>query len=372
MKVVYLGYYNSEKYNRNSSPAAVTMMDYVAQAVQSFGYDVTIISPAQGSGTSDKIIDNEKVETVYLPSYGVGKNLLGKASRRINKNRDLYEELLDRVDEDTTLIVYHSLAYIGVLKKMRRKRKFRLVLQVNEIYADVTKDYETRKKEIAWLNSADAYLFSTPLLTKEVDCTHKPYSVCLGTYRDEPRLPEVIKEEGQIHLVYAGTFDETKGGGYSAIRCAKYLPSYYHLHICGFGNESQIHNIKEAIKETSSESCCQISYEGCLYGKEYIKMLQMCDIGLSTQIPEAEYNNTSFPSKVLSYMSNGLQVISARIPAIEASPVGRYIHYYDEQTPEKIAEGIQRINLRECKDTRSVIRKLNADFCEHLGKVLVA
>lgn len=101
-------------------------------------------------------------------------------------------------------------------------------------------------------------------------------------------------------------------------------------------------------------------------------MLQMCDIGLSTQIPEAEYNNTSFPSKVLSYMSNGLQVISARIPAIEASPVGRYIHYYDEQTPEKIAEGIQRINLRECKDTRSVIRKLNADFCEHLGKVLVA
>lgn len=101
-------------------------------------------------------------------------------------------------------------------------------------------------------------------------------------------------------------------------------------------------------------------------------MMQNCDIGLSTQKPDAAYNSTSFPSKILSYMSNGLQVVSIRIPAIELSPVGKFIHYYDVPTPENIADAVKKIHLEKCDDMKMVIRNLNADFCRNLKKLLKA
>lgn len=61
---------------------------------------------------------------------------------------------------------------------------------------------------------------------------------------------------------------------------------------------------------------------------------------MSTQDPSAAFNSTSFPSKILVYLANGLKVVSIRIPAIEQSAVVDSLVFYDKQTPEKIAEAI--------------------------------
>lgn len=91
---------------------------------------------------------------------------------------------------------------------------------------------------------------------------------------------------------------------------------------------------------------------------------------MSTQNPNAKFNDTSFPSKILSYMANGLRVVSIRIPAIEKSAVGKFMYYYDEQTPENIAKAIKSIDFSEEYDSRKTIGVLDKAFICDLKTML--
>jgi hypothetical protein len=109
-----------------------------------------------------------------------------------------------------------------------------------------------------------------------------------------------------------------------------------------------------------------------LTGEAYIEFIQSCDIGLSTQDPNAAFNATSFPSKILSYMANGLKVVSIRIPAIEQSAVGDMLFYYDEQTPEQIAKAILSVDMSAEYDSRKLILELSKKFQCDLEKLMEA
>ena len=69
-------------------------------------------------------------------------------------------------------------------------------------------------------------------------------------------------------------------------------------------------------------------------------------------------------------MSNGLRIVSVRIPAIEKSAVGEYIHYYDEQTPESIAAAVMSVDFNDGYDSRKKIAELDKTFTRDL-KVLL-
>ena len=69
-------------------------------------------------------------------------------------------------------------------------------------------------------------------------------------------------------------------------------------------------------------------------------------------------------------MANGLRVVSIRIPAIEGSAVGKYMYYYDKQTPEEIAKAIMAVNINDDYDGRSIISQLDAEFQHDLAKLL--
>ena len=126
----------------------------------------------------------------------------------------------------------------------------------------------------------------------------------------------------------------------------------------------------DLVAKISSNDRAKITYDGVLSGKDYIRFLQSCDIGLSTQDPNAAFNGTSFPSKILSYMANGLRVVSIRIPAIETSAVGDMVFYYDEQTPEEIAKAIMNIDFNDNYDSREYIRQLSNQFEKDMKKLL--
>ena len=114
-----------------------------------------------------------------------------------------------------------------------------------------------------------------------------------------------------------------------------------------------------------------VSYDGVLKGSAYIDFLQTCQIGLSTQNPDAAFNNTSFPSKILSYMSNGLQVVSADIEAVRrAYGISGYIYYYQKQEPSDIANAILNVDLDNPFDTRAVVQSLDNRFVEQLSLFL--
>ena len=155
-----------------------------------------------------------------------------------------------------------------------------------------------------------------------------------------------------------------------AVRLAEYLDGSYHVHILGEGTKETQKAVLDEIESVAAKTEAEITYDGVLRGDDFKKFLQKCHIGLSTQTPEGDYNSSSFPSKILTYLSNGLEVLSIRIPAVEKSPVGEYVHYYDEDDPRIVAEKLRGLPLHNTKDS-NILDKLHNKLVEDLVQLLL-
>lgn len=375
-KVYYIGFYDTytfENEKRSIAPAGRDKMEYIAKAIEKTGYCVEIISPTWTANKMGKfprrtIKVSENITLTLCSTFGA-RNKVMKLLRKYIPLFWLFITLLFRTDKTDKVLVYHSLDLMWPIYLAKRIKKFKLILEVEEIYQDVTQYGKiTKKMEYKMFNVADKYLFSNDMLNGIINPNNKPYNIIYGTYHVE-KNKRCKFEGGKIHVVYAGTFDPRKGGSLAA-SAATHLPENYHLHIIGFGSDTEKEDMKTLINKISSNAKCTITYDGLLRGEEYIRFLQNCDIGLSTQIPEAAYNETSFPSKILSYMANGLRVVSIRIKAIEMSEVGQAVFYYEEPTPEAIANAIISIDINEPYDSRELIRKLDEDFVRDIKKLV--
>ena len=239
--------------------------------------------------------------------------------------RQLKKYLKENLTENDKIIIYHSLGYYKLYKWIKKVTKAKILLETEEIYSDVGKTrFVTREKEINSFKFADGYIFPTELLDKIVNVDKKPSVIIHGTYRVEKECGKSFGD-GLTHIVYAGTFDPRKGGVQAAAAAAEFLPCGYHVHILGFGTENDKKLLLKTIKDVSEKTECKVTFDGLKSGSDYIEFIQSCDIGLSTQNPDAAFNGTSFPSKILSYLSNGLKVVSIKIPAVEESAVGKDI-----------------------------------------------
>lgn len=374
-KLFYLGHY-SEPGKRAVFLTAQTMMDYVIGAINEADKKLTVITAASLPDgrklSSEHSVINEKTDIIYLAcaKRTAKKNIFLKLIQKTKQERLLYKQLKKLISDGDTLLVYHSLAFSKVLKKLRKKKKFTLVIQVCEIYADASINNKiNREKELLQIALADKYIFSSSILEKELNKENKPYTICMGTYRSEPNLVKPLND-GKIHIVYSGTFNMNKGGVFNALEAAKYLDNNYYLHILGKGNKEIMALFDRKAREAVELSDCTISYEGYHSGDKYKARLQRCKIGLSTQSPNAKFNNTSFPSKILSYMSNGLRVISADILPVKSSTLGEYITYYNGNDPRAIADAIRSIDLNSDIDLRAVVDTHNSNFVSDLKKLL--
>lgn len=376
----YLVYYDTpanQTENRNYVLAATNKIDYICTALNRIGHSVQLISASatgnrRGCGGKEVRL-SEQTSLKLFPCIGTGKLPQRLLGRILFKTR-LFLYLLCHLKKDEPLLVYHSLGYAGLVRLLKKLKKFQLILEVEEIYADVNGRERDRKKEYKLFSVADAFLFPTELLNDKINTGGKPHVLIHGTYQIErDRKCNVFADEigsEKIHCVYAGTFDPRKGGAMAAAAAAEFLPEQYHMHIIGFGSKTQIQNMKDLVEELLGKCACRITYDGLLSGEAYIRFLQSCDIGLSTQNPDAAFNATSFPSKILSYMANGLRVVSIRIPAIEGSAVGDYLIYYDQQTPEAIARAILQVDVSDGCDCRMVLQELDVEFIKELKGLL--
>ena len=258
---------------------------------------------------------------------------------------------------------------MSIVKKLKKAKKCNLIIEVEELYSDVREDEALRKKELNYLQIADRYIMITELLDHQVNLQNKPRIVSHGTYRTIPDYGEKFND-GKIHVVYAGSFNPIKGGVYSAIEAAEFLDENFVLHVLGKGSKIDNETVMKRIKQLSSKTKCKIVFDGYKTGKAFDLFIQSCHIGLSTQQPDGKYNASSFPSKILMYMSNGLPVVSVRIPAVEGSCVGEYIYYYDVPTAQNIAQAIQSVDLKRCLDIREKLEELDAIFKEDFKKIL--
>lgn len=369
----YIGEYYNANVDRNLSysPAGISKMDYMIDVLSDYNDSLSIFSTSRtleaGYYKKKVCIENNR-KYIYRSTFFAKGKLIRQVERWF-AIAQILKYILFTVKKGDCVIAYHERYYQPWLSLTRKIKDYNLVYEVEELYT-VAANLSSKKISKEKNNlCADSYVFSTESLNGLVNTQKKPYTVSHGAYRLPPLYNKCFDDD-KIHIVYAGTFERAKGGAEIAIKSACYLSEQYHLHICGFGNDSEIEFVKNLIDEVSSKTKCKITFDGKKMGEEYLVFLQSCQIGLSTQKPEGDYNNTSFPSKILAYLSNGLQVITIKIPVIEASKVGNAVYYYNESDPKAVAETIMKINISSAPDTRKLVRQLDREFRNELYTII--
>lgn len=353
-----------------SSPAADNKMDYICTALNRNCLDVDIISPSwttteAGFFRGGKIPLNGHINALLFSTFGSKIKML-KRLKYVWAYFRLFIFLIFHVERNETVLVYHSQYLSWPVRTAKKIRRFRMILEVEEIYADVpgTKK-RLDKAETKLIDCADAYLFSTELLRERVSRS-AANTVLYGSYIIPSQHAE-HKADGKIHLLYAGIIDSHKLGAFRAVEATKYLTGLYILHIIGFGETEKLCVRIDLLNKTNA---CKIVFDGLKTGDEYIAYCQNCDIGLSTQSMVGKYQNTSFPSKILSYLSMGLHVVSCEAECVRKSAIGNLVSYYKEDSPESIANTIMAVDLSQPYDSRNVIRELDLQFVEDIKKLL--
>lgn len=375
-KIKYISYFDFQDspVKRNYVTSATNKMESICDILNDCGYDVDIISFSSVVEPQLKFYRGMTVERrpglrlKLFPSWGCGWKPL-KSLRTLWHLIVPFVYMLLKIKRDDTVLVYHSLGYFNTILWAKRIKKFKMILEVEELYLDVSdvRYAAQRSVEQKMIEAADAYIFPTELLDAKLNTQSKPSAIIYGTYKVESQRVSKF-DDGKIHAVYAGTFDPNKGGAVAAVGAAEYLPDNYHVHICGFGTPEDTDSIRRQIEDIASRSKATISFDGLKLGKDYIHFIQRCHIGLSTQNPAGIFNDTSFPSKILSYMSNGLSVVSIDIPVVRISAVAKYITFYKGQTSQQIADAI--INTPLKIDYKNCFKELSSTFTHQFKSLL--
>ena len=381
----YVGFYDLDKYkeeNRNYAISAKNKMDYIISSLEKLKRNVEVISPSW-SGNSDGIyaernIVFRKKSRLIIPRTFGAKSKFKRIWRILNSWIWLIGYMIKNVEKKETIIVYHSLMLIVPIVIIKKIKKINLILEVEEIYTDVLEVNRFFKYlEKKFINQADSYILSNDFLEKKIINKDKSKIVLYGIYEnsiniDLNGLEEDVERnfnKDKINLVYSGVIDANKGA-FKSVQIGEFLSELYHIHIIGFGSEENILKLKKYILEVNKNTKCKITYDGIFIGDDYKSFLRKCDIGLCTQDKNASYSETSFPSKIMSYICNGLKVVSVKLNSIVKSKIVNEINLYEDEDPKKIAELIKKIQLNGKKEKNKFIEELDNEFKYLLNKMI--
>ena len=368
----YLTFYCDKKSIgiRQYPKSAQTKVDYILSALGRCGVRVKVLS-ASGVAIGkiqrgSAVTLSKDVSLEYVFSLGSGCGVV-EAIDKVVALLQLFAKML-KIKKSEALLVYHSPRFMGVVALAQRIKGFRLIIEVEELYGELFENQKLLKQELRYLSMANSYLISTEELVPRIDAKDRPHVVVHGTYIT---IPELVaqRDDDAIHLVYSGTFSPGKGAS-RAIEVMRYLPHEYVMHIAGYGTKNETDQILSMINALPDQVKSRVLFEGMLVGEKYDSLLNECDIGLCTQDREASYTLSSFPSKVISYLSHGLAVVAVKIPTLEHSEISEVVTLYNGDDARVVARAI----LNTGRPNRTVIRRkineLDTAFVTKLRQML--
>ena len=329
----------------------------------------------------------EKWNGFYRRKYTLTENnqeifycsTFGSSNKHLRKLEHWYNTLqmiiyLLRIPKHDIAVFYHERYFRHAMRFCRLLRRTpKYVLQVEEVYT-FAGNYSQKRidNELASFKNADAYILVNDIISLVLHLdSSKPSCVSYGPYRVQAPSCEQTPADNKIHVVYAGIIDRIKRGAEMTVKASMFLPANYCVHIAGFGNDDDIAYLLSLIEDARKESKCEITFEGCLSGKDYDELMNRCSIGLSTQVSgEFKYSDTSFPSKVINYLSYGMAVVSTRIKVLEKSRVADLLSFYDNDSPNLIAEAILKCPIIDKEVAKDRIHELDNQFEANLRNVL--
>lgn len=377
--VHYLCFY-AEKDNMEylvTFPSAWNKIEYIINSIHKCGYNVNLISAAQGkkngfnSANNYTISDNEK--HLYLSSFKTQFALINKLSIILIWIQIILYFIF-KVKKNDVILVYHSLFYIKPLTILKKIFNKNFILEIEEYYSstdNIAESYYEKEREFVKL--AKSCICVNDIIGQEMENKGIKNICAYGDYRVPPKYDGIIKND-KIKLVYAGVIECNRKAAFIATESMEFLGNNYELHILGFGNEKDISKLNVEIKRINKKLGYEaVKYNGHMTGEKYFSFLQNCDIGLSTHIYTKESLQNAkymFSSKVLSYLSNNLRVVAQRLECLENSKVGFLLNFYDEPDPLQIANVIMKIKIEESYNSRKLIQNLNEEFVKDLKQLL--
>lgn len=337
--------------------SACDKASYVHSVLNRLGYDIEIISPSYAKKCSRERTDRLNEHVIVISGFSLGySNGITKALSRLSAMLWLLYFLLFRCKKGETIISYHGVQKTPFFLFAKYIKRFHYILEVEEIYSAL--DLKTGagwryKLEKAIIDKADSYVFASSQLEEKCNADHKPSVVCNGSYI----TPDLISEkqpDGKKHLVYAGLIEKDKVA-FKSLNIARYLNEDYVIHIIGYGKEEDILLLKELISETNKQTQCKVFYDGLKRGDEYIAFLQSCHIGLCPLSNNKGFQMACFPSKITSYLSNGLLVVTTDNEVLKTSSYNDYLYYVKDDSPKEFAETIKTIRIDANNNPRKCI-----------------
>ncbi len=361
-----------EKYN--VAVPARKKMDYILYALEEAGYVVDVFSVANSKSKAFLCPKEVRLSDQIRIRYALGVNRRNKMMAGLStilRFIQIVGYIWFKMSANTSLLVYHSNSFIRPINFARRFKKIRLVLDVEEVYTALFKSSEKEEKnEKSFIESADAYIAVNDVLAQIYQSKGKPAIVAYGDYRMN-YVPGYSWNDRRTHIVYAGTIERSKLGAFTAVDTALYLSDEYKMHIIGFGKKDVVKELKERIEIVNTGKGYQaVQYDGFLSGKELGEYLSRCDIGLSTYILTDSFANNSFPSKLMSYVTHNLQVVTGDAEAFRKARVATNWLFYKDYTPEAIAETIMEYKKELRQSNEVIVNELNKSFIQSLETVL--
>ena len=130
-------------------------------ALEKAGYSVNLVSASLTYNCKkydSKVVDlceNSKLILFKTLPWG---NKINRAMSITYSKFQLVKYILKNIGKEDTLVVYHSVSYANIVRLLKKIKKFRLILEVEEIYSDVNKSADDRKIEFRLFDCDDAYI----------------------------------------------------------------------------------------------------------------------------------------------------------------------------------------------------------------------
>lgn len=372
--VHYFTYYATKNSYRAENFAGEDKIDYICEVLKKIGEDVILVSSAKSKGDKylprEQVKNSDDVDVLFFSSIP-NLNTLVHAIDILWGYVQLIWYVLFHVERSDFVLVYHSLGYRNIFKWLHKIKKFKYILEVEELYQYIDANKNPFKKnENLVFSEPDAYIFSNEILAEQVNIFKKEQVIINGVYKCEKKRNSYHMRNSfeKIRIVYAGSLEKQKGIDY-VIKAAKYLSDIYEIHILGFGSKKDLERVERLIKEYSQEHCCKVFYDGVLKGEEYFEFLQSCHIGICIQNEKDMFNQYEYPSKVFSYLSNGLVVVINDLMQVRRSSVYDYLNIAKSSEPQDVANAVLSCEF-ENNTPNEILFNLESEFIDNFKKIL--
>lgn len=362
--IFYLGFL-SEPENPNDfykHMGANIKILYILNTFRSLDINVKIIS--LGMSSSNNFIKKVKINNFFEIIYVATLKYSGFISK-IFLLLQIFLFIIILVNKKDTVIFYHVKKILPLILFLKKIKRFTLILEVEENYSAVWGEGESEVNlENKQIMQADKFIFVNDLYPEKLNIS-KPFVVCYGDYKQK-KLPKK-QINTKIDLVYAGLITlDMYPDVYLAVDAMLHLESHFNLKIIGYGENDSIKRLKNYIQDKKLSD--RVKYDGVFSGEEYSYYLSKCDIGLNPRVLKDKVSDYTFPSKVMTYLSHGLSVVSTTINCIKYSKISSAISFSADNSPENFANAIKALKLRG--DATVSLDNLNNDFRDELRRLV--